>query len=103
VYNALKAYLITTVNHDKQWKDLAVVLDQYWKKELPAGSERASMALANFTFYAEELAKENPYENDSSYDTEAVETARAFLNSFPAKDGIYPAEDWVLGRAMAVH
>jgi type VI secretion system protein ImpL len=91
VYNALKAYLITTNNHDKQWSDLVPVLVQHWKKDQTVDSERESQATANFAFYAEELPEANPYPQYSVPDKDAVTNARIFLNKFPLEDGIYRA------------
>jgi type VI secretion system protein ImpL len=91
IYNALKAYLISTNNHDKQWPDFTSVLVLHWKKEQPVDAEREAQATANFAFYADELPERNPYPQFSAPDNDAVETARAFLNGFPLEDSIYRA------------
>jgi len=103
VYNALKAYLITTSNHDKQWPDLASVLVLHWKKEQPVDSEREAQATANFAFYADDLPEHNPYPQFAAPDNDAVETARAFLNGFPLEDSIYRALlDSAAGRLKSI-
>jgi type VI secretion system protein ImpL len=91
IYNALKAYLISTSNHDKQWPDFVSVLVLHWKKDQPVDASREAQATANFAFYAEELPDHNPYPQFAAPDNDAVESARAFLNGFPLEDSIYRA------------
>jgi type VI protein secretion system component VasK len=89
VYNALKAYLIPTNNHDKRWTEFVTVLVQHWKKDQPVGPDREAQATANFVFYADELPDVNPYPQYSVPDKDAVTNARTFLNGFPLEDSIY--------------
>src|SRR5262249_11367618 len=59
-YDALKAYLITTSNHDKSDKAfLTPVLMKWWQSGRDAGSDRQQLAQKQFDFYADELKIEN--------------------------------------------
>jgi type VI secretion system protein ImpL len=91
VYNALKAYLISTNHHEKQWTDFVPVLDQHWKQDHQVESARDAEAVANFAFYEKELPDANPYPQYANPDKDAVDNARAFLNKFPLEDSIYRA------------
>ncbi|HEU5451668.1 MAG TPA: ImcF-related family protein, partial [Terriglobales bacterium] len=89
-YDTLKAYLITTSNHDKSTKlFLAPVLVDRWLAGRELDAERSALARAQFEFYAGELASENPFsaENDSL----AVERGRSYLSKFAAIDRMYRA------------
>jgi type VI secretion system protein ImpL len=89
VYNVLKAYLITTSHHEKQWGELAPVLTDYWKKDQNVDPQREKEAAANFEFYAIDLPDSNPYPQFAVPDPVAVENARAFLRRFAQEDRIY--------------
>ncbi len=93
VYNALKAYLVTTNHYEKAggWSDLVRVLEEHWKKDQQVDGDREAQATAHFTFYVDELTDNNPYPQFASPDSDAVTTARAFLNGFPLEDSIYRA------------
>ena len=87
-YNALKAYLITTSNHEKSTVDfLSPVLMSVWQggRELDPG--QVSLARQQFDFYATELGKENPYSSDN--DMRLVTRARGYLAAFVGIDRYY--------------
>jgi type VI secretion system protein ImpL len=87
-YDSLKAYLITTSNHDKSTKlFLAPVLMNRWLAGRELDGDRLALAQKQFDFYAAELAYENPFspENDSL----AVERARNYLGKFAAVERMY--------------
>ncbi|MFB3815811.1 MAG: ImcF-related family protein [Terriglobales bacterium] len=87
-YAALKAYLITTSNHDKSTVIfLAPVLMNRWLAGRPLDGERAGLAQRQFEFYANELIAENPYSSEN--DAAAVERARVYLSKFGAIERIY--------------
>jgi type VI secretion system protein ImpL len=85
VYDALKAYLITTSNHEKSTTDfLPRVLARIWLQGRPIDANRSALAHKQFYFYSEELRLRNPYPNYSTPDDAAVRISRAFLrNSAP--------------------
>jgi type VI secretion system protein ImpL len=86
-YNALKAYLITTSNHDKSTRlFLAPVLLEWWST---TGSEAARQVLARkqFEFYADELKEANPFSTEN--DAVAIEKARHYLAQFTGADRVY--------------
>ena len=95
-YDALKAYLITTSNHDKSTRlFLAPVLMTWWTAAASVDPERQQLAQKQFDFYADELKEANPYstENDSAGDRtgaalpEAVRRHRARLSFMLAEAG----------------
>jgi type VI secretion system protein ImpL len=87
-YNALKAYLITTANHDKSTRVfLAPVLMDKWTAGRNLDSDRFALARIQFEFYADQLAEENPYSSDSDMPT--IERARGYLSKFAAVERIY--------------
>jgi type VI secretion system protein ImpL len=90
VYDALKAYLITTSFHEKSMPDFLVpVLMLHWQNDQQVDNERQKLARENFEFYAQDLATYNPYPQFSKPDSGAVETARAYLKRFAQEDTIY--------------
>ncbi len=92
LYNALKAYLITTNHHEKSTADfLAPTLLQHWQKDQQVDEEKQKLAQKNFEFYAEDLAAQNPYPQFANPDQTAVETARDYLKRFKQEDRIYQA------------
>ena len=87
-YDALKAYLITTSNHDKSTKlFLAPVLGQWWANGRTVDADRAPLAQRQFEFYAGELKEDNPYSSEN--DGMAVEKARRYLAQFAGAERVY--------------
>jgi type VI secretion system protein ImpL len=87
-YETLKAYLITTSNHDKSTKPfLSPVLLNRWLAGRNVDSDRQQSAQKQFDFYSEELKAKNPFSLDN--DTLAVDRARAYLNRFGGSDLVY--------------
>lgn len=88
-YNPLKAYLITTSNHEKSTTDfLPPVLTQYWLNgRTPDSTDQHDLAYRQFDFYASELPQYAPYTINPN--TDAVSKARVFLAGFTGNDRIY--------------
>ena len=89
-YGLLKAHLITTSYPEKSTADFLVpVLLGAWSQGRSALSdERKRLADAQFTFFAEELARgKNPLPDVT--DSSAVRKARAFLQQFKNGEQIY--------------
>jgi type VI secretion system protein ImpL len=87
-YDTLKAYLITTSNHEKSTREfLSPHLLDRWIAGRQIDSELTSLARRQFDFYATELILANPF--SSSNDTDAVEQARSYLAQFNAIESIY--------------
>jgi type VI secretion system protein ImpL len=86
-YNELKAYLITTSNHEKSTKEfLGPVLTLRWMagREIP---DRVDLARQQFDFYSTELAIANPFSSDN--DARAIERARSYLSQFGGIERFY--------------
>jgi len=96
VYDALKAYLITTSNPDKSTQDFLVpVLMEHWQSrnqtDRNQGDEdRQTLVRRQFSFYASELPFQNPFPG-SNPDQAAVGSARAYLARFAATEALYSA------------
>lgn len=87
-YNELKAYLITTSNHEKSTKEfLSPVLMSHWKAGRDIDPDRTALATSQFDFYSTELAAENPFPGGSTSLT--IEQARAYLQKFAGIDRYY--------------
>jgi type VI secretion system protein ImpL len=87
-YDALKAYLITTSNHDKSTKPfLAPEMMKLWQNGRNADPERQALAQKQFEFYADELKEENPFSRDN--DAAAIEKARRYLAQFGGAKHLY--------------
>ena len=87
-YDTLKAYLITTSNHDKSTKlFLAPVLMNRWLAGRNLDPERTQLAQKQFDFYSEELKAANPFSSEN--DGLAVERARRYLKQFGGIDRVY--------------
>jgi type VI secretion system protein ImpL len=87
-YQTLKAYLITTSNHDKSTQlFLSPTLLDRWSAGRNIDPERMALAQKQFDFYSEELKALNPFSSEN--DTLAVERARAYLNRFGGQDSVY--------------
>ena len=87
-YNQLRAYLITTSNHDKSTRDfLSPALLHSWLRVRPVDPDRAALAGRQFDFYSTDLITENPF--SSANDTLAIAHARNFLSQFAGIDRYY--------------
>ncbi|MBV8808381.1 MAG: hypothetical protein JO033_06865 [Acidobacteriaceae bacterium] len=92
IYDALKAYLITTDHHDKSTPQfLTPALTTYWQQNQQADAPRQDLARQNFDFYADRLATANPYPRFATPDAEIVDSARAYLNKQAPEERIYYA------------
>jgi type VI secretion system protein ImpL len=92
VYNALKAYLITTSNPDKSTTSfLPPVLAIHWLKGRPIDPDRSALAGKQFLFYSQELRLKNPYPNFATPDQTATQLARAFLKESATIEPLYQA------------
>jgi type VI secretion system protein ImpL len=88
VYDALKAYLITTSNHDKSTRlFLSPVLLQAWTAGRNIDQDRVQLAQKQFDFYSEELKQANPFSSEN--DTLAVAGARNYLSQFSGSERVY--------------
>jgi type VI secretion system protein ImpL len=88
VYEALKAYLMTTsqpAKSDAQF--LAPVLLLWWGSGMNVDADREAAARRQFEFYAQELRQDNPFTTD--HDAEAVATARRYLSQFASVERVY--------------
>ena len=91
VYDALKAYLITTSNPDKSTQDFLVpVLMEHWQSRNQADEDRQTLVRRQFSFYASELPFQNPFPG-SNPDQAAVGSARSYLARFAATEALYSA------------
>ncbi|MGD0126749.1 MAG: ImcF-related family protein [Terriglobia bacterium] len=87
-YDTLKAYLITTSNHDKSTRlFLSPVLVKAWQAGRDIDSERMQLAQKQFDFYSDQLKDENPYSSEN--DTLAVSRARNYLSQFSGIERVY--------------
>ncbi len=95
VYNALKAYLITTSHHQYSERGfLSPVLMDRWSRGRQVDDETSQLALRQFDFYADELKEQNPF--SSSAEPTGVTRARAYLRSMGDEERVYQS---VLGAA----
>jgi type VI secretion system protein ImpL len=87
-YRLLKAYLITTTNHDKSSVDfLSPVLYDAWAHGRSVDESAAHLIKKQFEFYSGELIAENPF--GSQGDQQAIGHARSYLSQFQAIERIY--------------
>jgi type VI secretion system protein ImpL len=87
-YNELKAYLITTSNHEKSTKEfLTPVLLDRWSAAREVDQDRLALARQQFDFYSTELAIANPF--SSTNEPTAIERARNYLSQFGGIDRFY--------------
>jgi len=87
-YNKLRAYLITTSNHDKSTREfLSPILLSAWLKIRPVDPDRATLAGRQFDFYSTDLITENPF--STANDLSAIAQARRFLSQFAGVDRYY--------------
>jgi type VI secretion system protein ImpL len=88
VYDTLKAYLITTSNHDRSTRlFLGPVLQNHWSSGRGVDPERLQLAQKQFDFYAEELKLLNPFPSEN--DSLAIERSRRYLKQFGGIDRVY--------------
>lgn len=92
VYSALKAYLLTTSNSDKEREKgnpefLSALLYRRWLGSRSVEDDRRQLAQKQFDFYSQELAIINPFaaENDAN----AIVRARNYLKQFAGNQRIY--------------
>ena len=87
-YDTLKAYLITTSNHDKSTRlFLSPVLLKAWEAGRDIDPERVQLAQKQFDFYSDQLKDANPYSSEN--DTLAVTRARNYLSQFEGSERVY--------------
>ena len=87
-YDTLKAYLITTSNHDKSTRlFLSPVLSKAWAAGRDIDPDRVQLAQNQFDFYSEQLKLENPYSSEN--DTLVVARARNYLSQFSGVERVY--------------
>jgi type VI secretion system protein ImpL len=86
-YYTLKAYLITTSNHDKTDGTLSPTLLDRWSANRNIDQERKNLARLQFDFYADQLKQDR---TSSENDAAAIEKARVYLaNNFENLDVKY--------------
>jgi type VI secretion system protein ImpL len=89
-YDTLKAYLITTSNHEKSSAGyLTPVLLTRWAAGRTVDPTRLELARKQFDFYAEELKTSNPFSSDN--ESGAIENARRYLSKFAGTERVYQA------------
>ena len=99
VYNALKAYLITTSNPDKSTTSfLPPVLATHWRKGRPIDPNWSALSSQQFLFYSQELRLKNPYPNFATPDETAIQVSRAFLKKSATIEPLYQV---MLARASS--
>ena len=87
-YDTLKAYLITTSNHDKSTRlFLSPVLLKAWAAGRDIDPDRVRLAQKQFDFYSEQLKDANPFSSEN--DTLAVAQARNYLSQFSGTERVY--------------
>jgi type VI secretion system protein ImpL len=88
-YDALKAYLLTTSESQRNTGEfLQDFLMKDWKRDLgDIDQERSDLAAQQFAFYSAELTADNPYSKTS--DSALVIQVRAYLNKFSGLQRLY--------------
>jgi type VI secretion system protein ImpL len=87
-YDTLKAYLITTSNHDKSTRlFLSPALSKAWATGRDIDPDRVQLAQKQFDFYSEQLKDANPFSSEN--DTLAVARARNYLSQFSGTERVY--------------
>ena len=88
VYDALKAYLITTSNPEKSTASfLTPVLMKWWSNNRTIDAESRQLAQKQFEFYAATLPEGKPFPTQG--DGLVVEQARRYLARFAGADRVY--------------
>jgi type VI secretion system protein ImpL len=89
-YNALRAYLITTVHPEKSDRDiLSPVLQQFWRGGCFVGEKSQDLAARQFEFYTEELKADDRFSRQNDGGT--IDHARAYLNGLAGPERVYRA------------
>jgi type VI secretion system protein ImpL len=102
-YNALKAYLITTSNHEKSTLEfLPPQLMRFWKSTRSAdpSTSDSDLAFKQFKFYAEELVENNPFSSEPN--TSVRDRARRYLTLFPISEKVYRSMLAEAGRNSSI-
>jgi type VI secretion system protein ImpL len=87
-YDALKAYLITTSNHDKSTRTFLVpMLLKWWSSNTRMDPPGQALARKQFDFYSENLKEENPFSSDN--DSAVIEKSRRYLAQFAGAERVY--------------
>ena len=88
-YDALKAYLLTTSEYQRNSGEfLQDFLSQEWKKDLgELDQDRGDLAARQFAFYSSELTIDNPYSKENL--AGLVIQVRAYLNKLAGPQRIY--------------
>jgi len=87
-YDTLKAYLITTSNHDKSTRlFLSPVLSKAWAAGRDIDPDRVQLAQKQFDFYSDQLKDANPFSSEN--DTLTVQRARNYLSQFSGGERVY--------------
>ena len=87
-YDVLKAYLMTTSNHDQSSQAfLSPLLMKRWSEAANADPESLLLAQKQFDFYSTELKSANPFSTEA--ETVAVERARRYLSAFAGAERVY--------------
>ncbi len=87
-YDTLKAYLITTSNHDKSTSlFLSPVLMKAWVAGRAIDQDLTDLAQKQFDFYSQELKIENPYSSEN--DSLVVARARNYISQFSGVERVY--------------
>ena len=88
-YDALKAYLLTTSEYQRNSGDfLADFLMKEWKKDLgDLDHDHTDIAAQHFAFYSSELTRGNPFSKED--DPGLVAQVRAYLNRLAGPQRIY--------------
>lgn len=87
-YDTLKAYLITTSNHDKSTVlFLSPVLIKAWQAGRDIDEDRVQLAQKQFDFYSDQLKLENPYSSEN--DSQVVARARNYISQFSGGERVY--------------
>jgi type VI secretion system protein ImpL len=88
-YDALKAYLLTTSEYQRNNGEfLQDFLMKDWKRDLgDMDQDRTDLAAQQFAFYSSELTVDNPFSKAS--DALLVDQVRAYLNKFTGLQRLY--------------
>jgi type VI secretion system protein ImpL len=87
-YEELKAYLITTSNHDKSTTDfLPRELAEVWASGRSIEQERKNLAIRQFEYYSAVLPSDGFFSKDN--DKTAVDRAQTYLDGFSGIDRYY--------------
>ena len=88
MYDTLKAYLITTSNHDKSTVEfLSPVLLKAWAAGRNIDQPSMDLSAKQFDFYSEQLQEENPFGSEN--DANVVVHARHYLTQMVGEEQVY--------------